>query len=470
VIKEQQELPGDWDWSSFAEVTVYIQRGKSPKYIDYSELPVVNQKCVRWEGIDRTFLKYIHPDQFEKWEEKRFLQNGDILWNSTGTGTIGRACLVQLKNDERLVVDSHVTLIRHSENLEAKFLHYWIMSPVIQNNIEGMQSGSTNQVELSKKAIESTSVPVAPLEQQKQIVAKIEELFSHIDAGIEGLKKSKALLKQYRQSVLKAAVTGELTKDWRAENANKIEPAEQLWKQINIARDEWISLEIPKGNSEAKRLKAKIKKNEFKPLVELPESWISISLLQLCLLVVDCHNKTAPYVGEGIPLIRTSNIKNGQINFLEKMKYVNQETYEYWSRRCPPMPGDILFTREAPMGESAIIPTGYTVCMGQRMMLLRVIHELTNVKYLHIALLDPQFQDRFQDFKVGMGVQHLRVGDVEKSVVALPSLVEQNEIVQRVEEKLTAADRLMAELDTKLTQAQQQKKTILASAFKGELI
>lgn len=471
-VPTQKELPEDWRWSTLGSVTSYIQRGKSPKYTDFSELPVVNQKCVRWNGIDREHLKYIHPEQFEKWEEKRYLNNGDLLWNSTGTGTIGRAALVTLKDGERLVADSHVTVVRSAVGIKPRYVHYWIMSPAIQNSIEAIQSGSTNQVELSKGAVESTPIPLAPIDQQKRIVAKIEELFSHIDAGIESLKKAKQLLKQYRQSVLKAAVTGELTKEWREANKDKLEPASKLLEQIENARNKWFDAEANKENSEAKRLKNKLKKHSFEKIEEelIPEEWISVSLLKVCLLVVDCHNKTAPYVGNGIPLIRTSNIRDGMINFEDKMKYVDQKTYDFWSRRCLPKPGDILFTREAPMGESAIIPDNTKVCMGQRMMLFRVIHDLVDVNYLHLALMDPLFQKRLQSFKVGVGVQHLRVGDVEKAVISLPSTEEQKEIVRVTNEKLRALTRVENDIEQQLVRTEKTKQSILVSAFTGKLV
>ena len=99
---EQKELPEGWTDATLKDISSYIQRGKSPKYIEFSELPVVNQKCVRWEGIDKEYVKYIHPEQFEKWEEKRFLKEGDLLWNSTGTGTIGRATIAHLSRMKSL--------------------------------------------------------------------------------------------------------------------------------------------------------------------------------------------------------------------------------------------------------------------------------------------------------------------------------------------------------------------------------
>ena len=245
-----------------------------------------------------------------------------------------------------------------------------------------------------------------------------------------------------------------------------------MLERIGQHRNDWIDQQIEEGSSEAKRLRNKLKKHKFDELERefVPDGWVSVSLLKLCQAVVDCHNKTAPYVDEGIPLIRTTNIRHGVINFKYKMKYITEETYDYWSRRCPPEAGDILFTREAPMGESAIVPEKVKLCMGQRMMLLRPFHQFTDVKYLHIALMEPLFQSRFQSFKVGVGVQHLRVGDVEKSVVALPSIEEQKVIVRLASDRLDAIERLNKEIIMQLAKSEKTKQSVLVAAFSGNLV
>ena len=78
-IEIDTKLPDSWILTTIDEIAEYVQRGKSPKYTDWSELPVINQKCIRWHGIDSEYLKFIHPEQWEKWSEERFLQEGDIL-------------------------------------------------------------------------------------------------------------------------------------------------------------------------------------------------------------------------------------------------------------------------------------------------------------------------------------------------------------------------------------------------------
>ncbi|MBY5939580.1 hypothetical protein KUW00_01610 [Halomonas sp. DP5N14-9] len=151
---EADQLSRNWALATIEDVAEYVQRGKSPKYADLSDLPVINQKCVRWHGLEKEFVKYVHEDQIAKWDEVRYLKKGDLLWNSTGTGTIGRACLYK-GEFPRAVVDSHVTIVRSNAKIaDPGYVHFFVMSPLVQKNFEAMQSGSTNQVELSGKTHE----------------------------------------------------------------------------------------------------------------------------------------------------------------------------------------------------------------------------------------------------------------------------------------------------------------------------
>lgn len=185
-------------------------------------------------------------------------------------------------------------------------------------------------------------------------------------------------------------------------------------------------------------------------------------------MIVDCHNKTAPYVESGIPLIRTSNIRDGKFVW-QDLKFVNQETYEYWSRRCPPEPGDIIFTREAPMGEAAIVPTGHRVCLGQRTMLIRPVENLVSAKYLLLAIMEPNFKKRSDIFAVGTGVKHYRVGDVSNLIIPIPPTEEQTEIVRRVEQLFAYADRIEQQAKAAKARVDNLTQAILAKAFRGEL-
>lgn len=174
-------LPQEWEWVRLGAITSYIQRGKGPSYVDFSTHRVISQKCVRWYGLDLEPARYIDPESLEKYESLRFLQGGDLLWNSTGTGTIGRACLVPYDlNSTELVADSHVTIVR-ALSINNQFLWRWIQSPWVQAGIETAASGTTNQIELNTSTVINHLIPLPPLAEQKRIVAKVDELMTRCD-------------------------------------------------------------------------------------------------------------------------------------------------------------------------------------------------------------------------------------------------------------------------------------------------
>jgi type I restriction enzyme, S subunit len=200
----------------------------------------------------------------------------------------------------------------------------------------------------------------------------------------------------------------------------------------------------------------------------LPSGWCLSTVTDACIKVIDCHNKTAPYTSSGIKLLRTSNIRNGSINF-DNIKYVDQPTYEFWSRRCPPEPGDILFTREAPMAEVGMIPLGETICMGQRMMLLRADNQNLLIKYLLYALQTPSIRKYADKVAVGAGVKHLRVKDVENLPILISPLNEQHRIVAKIEALKARSARVKESLSTILALLDQFRQSVLAAAFRGDL-
>ncbi|ABW27246.1 restriction endonuclease subunit S [Acaryochloris marina] len=242
-------------------------------------------------------------------------------------------------------------------------------------------------------------------------------------------------VQRLRELILDLAVRGKLV----PQDPTEGQAQEQL-ANLRNERAEHLA-KTADSNTEYRRMLKKLSALESSvPPFDIPSNWSIAHLIDLSLLVVDCHNKTAPTTFEGIPLIRTTNIRNRQFRF-HGMKYVDQDTYEFWSRRCFPEPGDIIFTREAPMGEATIIPDGMKVCLGQRTMLIRVFEQFVDRNFVLLALTEPGLIKRLASNAVGMTVKHLRVKDVEQICLPLPPLAEQKRIVAKVDELMAMCDR-----------------------------
>jgi type I restriction enzyme, S subunit len=473
------ELPASWCWTTIGSVCSYIQRGKSPRYVESSSVPVVSQKCVRWEGflIDRA--RFIDPASLDTYAVERFLQEGDLLWNSTGHGTVGRIAVFR-RDDRypRVVADSHVTVLR--PEVDPRYLWCWIASPTVQATIDDLVSGTTKQTELATSTVAAHPLPLPPLAEQKRIVARVDQLMALIDDLDARQTKKLEVTARFTKASLAALTTAERPEEFDAawkrvvenlptviDRAGKVGELRgavfglacrgALTKRGDGSGADVVRLiaqrcqDSSQGEShhrsrEADRHRRKLaNQQKLSGELGLPSNWVWASLLACCRQLVDCHNKTAPYTTDGVPLVRTSNIRDGKIN-LDGVRYVSEETYRRWSQRCPPEPGDALFTREAPMGEVGLVEPGMRVCMGQRTMLLRTFPDLIDPRFLLVALRDPAFQRRMIRAAVGSTVKHLRVGDVEALVIPVPPPEEQKRIVAKVEHLLKLCDDLEAKL------------------------
>lgn len=154
-------------------------------------------------------------------------------------------------------------------------------------------------------------------------------------------------------------------------------------------------------------------------------TWPTKPLSSLCLLVIDCVNKTAPVVEGPTPykMIRTTNVKRGFID-VEAVRYVTQQTYEQWTRRSRPMYGDVVLTREAPVGEvgRCTFPETEQVFLGQRLFQYRPDPALLDWNYLAYVLQSPVVQSKVHGMSFGATVPHIKVGDAEHLEIPYPPL------------------------------------------------
>lgn len=417
-------LPKGWVEASIGELADYVSRGRSPKYVERSELPVINQRCVRWHGVDETYVKFVDPATWYQWDEDRYVRQNDILWNSTGTGTIGRAALFsRLPSFERAVVDSHVTVVRTSAAIEAAYLFGYIQSPFVQHKIEDMQSGSTNQVELNRSEILSTVVPVAPLAEQRRIVAKVDGLTARTTRAREELDRVPTLIARYKQRLLALAFSGELTAGWRQEYGGR-DPVP--------ASIEDLSESLRYGTA---------KKSYPEP--------------------------------NGVAVLRIPNVASGRIS-LEDLKYSDLEPKEFAKLRLNE--GDILVVRSNGsvelVGRPALV-TGDAVGLAYAGYLIRIRprQDVVKPKFLTLMLEAPAIRSIIESgARSTSGVNNVNATELGALTVPLFDIEEQTEIVRRIESAFGWLDRMAAEHAAAARLLPKLDAAILAKAFRGELL
>ncbi len=488
------EVPKGWEWSRLSEIAEIGPR--NTEVDDDTDVSFVPMPLIT------TSYKGSHGSENRKWKEIKkgytHFADGDIaLAKITPCFENSKAAVFNDLNNGLGAGTTELHVARPIPyTIDPLFILLYLKAPMFLKVGETKMTGSAGQKRVPKDFFANNPLPFAPLEEQHRIVAKVDELMSLCDALeaqtensitahqtlvevlLEALLKAPeqgappeqtaeqfqqnwqsvsehfdtlftttASIDTLKQTILQLAVMGKLV----PQNPND-EPAAKLIERLISVRDKWLE-DSSKLNPEAKTMIRKLKKlKEPQAPFALPKSWHCVHLIQLSKLLVDCHNKTAPYEVSGIPIIRTTNIRNRTF-VSNDLKFVNADTYDYWSRRCPPESGDIMFTREAPMGEALIVPDGVKWCLGQRTMLIRPMHEFVSNKFLLLALTEPHLLARASEHAVGLTVKHLRVGDVENLNIPLPPLEEQHRIVAKVDELMALCDQLKA----RLTDAQTTK-------------
>ena len=173
------DIPDSWEWVRLIDVCEYIQRGKSPKYSPIKKYPVIAQKCNQWSGFSIEKAQFIEPDSLSSYGPERLLQDNDLMWNSTGLGTLGRMAIYKTVANpyELAVADSHVTIIRPLKQFVLpEYLYYYFANPTVQSVIEDQADGTTKQKELATSTIKAYLTPIPPLDEQRRILTKLSEV------------------------------------------------------------------------------------------------------------------------------------------------------------------------------------------------------------------------------------------------------------------------------------------------------
>ncbi len=399
----------------------------------------------------------------------RILPKGGVLVSCIGY--LGKTAIAK----REVAFNQQINAVVFNEAVLPEYGFYYFQSPRFRKDLESLASGTTISI-VNKSKFESISIPLAPLEQQKRIVAKIEELFSHIDAGIAALKKAKQLLKQYRQSVLKAAVTGELTKEWREANKDKLEPASQLLERIlETRRQLWEEQQLEQFKTKGRipkddKWKGKYPVPQLADEMVIPNEWVTASLDQLTEYITSESRGWAKfYADTGATFIRAQNLKCDYLN-LDNIAFVNLPDKSEGMRTRVKY-GDFLVT----ITGANVTKTGYVnieldeAYVSQHVALCRPT--LTKcMRYLYTFLISKDgARKKLEEAAYGAGKPGLNLDNLKTLQIALPNIEEQEEIVRLVEQQFASIQRLEDELFVQLKKAAKSKQSVLASAFQGKI-
>ncbi len=280
------EIPDSWEWVRLIDVCEYIQRGKSPKYSPIKKYPVVAQKCNQWSGFSIEKAQFIEPNSLSSYGPERLLQDNDLMWNSTGLGTLGRMAIYKTAANpyELAVADSHVTVIRPLKQFVLpEYLYYYFANPSVQSVIEDQADGTTKQKELATATIKAYLTPIPPLDEQRRILAKLSEVLPVVkNYGVvydETTAMQEAFPESLKKSILQEAVQGKLVPQDPSD-----EPAEALLERIRaekqrlikegkIKKDKHESVIFRRDNSHYEKLDGVERCIDDEPPFEIPENW-----------------------------------------------------------------------------------------------------------------------------------------------------------------------------------------------------
>jgi len=467
------EVPGNWVWVRLNYILSKLESGKRPRggvNGIKKGIPSLGGEHLNYNGgFNFENMKYV-PFDFADKMAKGIIKNKDVLIVKDGA-TTGKTAYV--KNDfpyNKAVINEHIFLCRTSSKIESKILFYYLLSSVGQSLLLVNKKGSA-QGGINRAFANNTYVPIMPLKEQQRIVDKIESLFSKIDTARELIEETREKFQDRKAAILARAFRGELTKKWREGNPD-VESAEALLIKIEKERENVYLRECKVAKFKGLKKPIKQKRFEYNLHINdgnsLPKLWKYASLGDIVYSFKYGTSAKSDYLYNGMPVIRIPNINNLRIN-LSDMKYLKDDDIEESNKVTE---GDILITRSNGsrdlVAKNAIVEEefeGYAYASY----LIRIRPLLVNSKYVLLLLNEKNTKEQFfSKAKSSAGINNINTQELATTIIPLPPLEEQKEIV-RILDKLLSFESKIEELTQLEEQIELLKKSILSKAFRGEL-
>ena len=446
------EIPSSWSWARLLNVSIYIQRGKSPKYSPIKKYPVIAQKCNQWAGFSIDKAQFIEPESLSKYAIERILQDEDLMWNSTGLGTLGRMAVYYAKLNpyELAVADSHVTVIRlFKPFMSPLFFYFYFANPTVQSVIEDKSDGSTKQKELSTTTVCNYLVPIPPRNEQTRIISKVTSLLPVIEKyGTQQEKLDKlnrTINEQIKKSVLQEAIQGKLVPQIASEGT-----AQELLEQI---KEEKLKL-VKEGKLKRSALNDSVifrgddnkyweKNGSNRSCIDneipfdIPYSWSWVRLNDICSFIHRGKSpkysmvKKYPVVAQkcnqwsGFSIEKAKFIEPQSISSYKKEYFLQNEDLMWNSTGLGTLGRMAIYYEELNPYELAVADSHVTV--------IRPYKQYIAPEYLYYYFASNTVQSVIEEKSDGSTKQkELATKTVQGYLIPLPPLAEQYRIIQQI--------------------------------------
>ena len=464
----EQQLQKGWKKTTLGEIATYVN-GRAFKPIEWSK---TGTPIIRIQNLNNPNAEYNYYDG--NIEEKYHIENGDLLfaWSASLGAYIWKG--------KSAFLNQHIFKVLPKENIDKTFIYYLLDK--VTNELYAKAHGS-GMVHVTKGKFEATSVNIPSLETQQAIVNKIESLFDEIDEGIGRLKTAAQQIQQYRQSLLKNAFNGELTKEWRSKQADTLPSANELLAQIQTAREQHHAQQLAdwqtavsqweqngKEGKKPSKPKAPTQAVKFEEnFADLPNGWGVIRFENICDLIRNGIS-VKPEGESGTKIFRISAVRPFQLN-LDDYRFLNTDDVGDFVLNN----GDLLFTRYNGtrnfVGVCAEFKSNEIYVYPDK--LIRAVVNSTEINNTFLMYgFNTGISREFIESRIRTtaGQSGISGSDIKAIPVIICSLAEQTQIVAILESKLNACDQVADELAKQLKQAELLKQAVLKAAFSGNLL
>lgn len=447
-------VPAGWQVIPLSEVTLPIEK------IDPSRTPEQEIVYLDISGIDNKSNRILETKHYlgkdAPSRARQRVKGGDILFSTVRTYLKNIAMVPE--EYEGQVASTGFSILRPSKGIYNKFIFYYTITQDFLNPLTELQRGSSYPA-VRDDDVRTQKIPIAPYNEQKRIVAKIEELFSELDKGIESLKIAREQLKVYRQAVLKYAFEGKLTAHWREQNKDKLETAYQLLDQIPSYRRKNLSI---------------ISTSEIRELPSLPDGWTYARLGYFIENIsagksFKCEERE-PSIDE-IGIAKVSAVTWGEYNESESKTCVDLEKINpnYFIKQ-----GDFLFSRAntIELVGACVIAKNVTKNIMLSDKTLRIQYADISPYYFLYYLRSQLGRDEIMHRSTGNQESMRNIGQdrIRNIVTPVCSRQEADQIQHEIQSRLTIIERLENTIDVELQKAEAMRQSILKKAFSGRLV